>query len=217
MGNTVRFLDWNIREVGLTRQEAGDLVDVLFRFDGSNFTLCGKMRPGENGPRGLHVYNDLGREHLIYLDPGAIESSFRAGIPVGGNRPASSYKMAVAKVLAHELQHANQHRLHAVGHSSFYGSSRSRYRTRACEREAREFADENVDVIARVLGVEPEKGKEARHSVPVDELEQVVENLRGVDDVTTADIVEELRLSGLNNAVNVGRVRAALERPCSVS
>jgi len=209
MANRIVFSEFNERLVGLTKTEVKDLVDVLYRTGDGNFVIHGHMRAGEKPAiRGLCVGDNLFGSVEIYIAPERIVKSYHEGRPVGGNRPALSQKMAVAAVLAHELQHANQYRVHNSTHSSFFGKKRSKYRARASEREARNFADENVEVIARVLGVELPKKKCA--AVQIDNVEMIAKWLADVGDVEVVDIVEELRSIGMNNAANVAKVKELL-------
>lgn len=209
MPNRIVFSEFNDRLVGLTKTEVKDLVDVLFRTGDGSFIIHGYMRVGEKPTiRGLCVSDNFFGQVEIYLAPDRIVKSYHEGRPVGGNRPALSPKMAVAAVLAHELQHANQYKVHSSTHSSFFGKKRSKYRARASEREARNFADENVEVIAQVLGVELPKKKS--EPVQVDTIEMVAQLLADVGDVEVVDIVEELRGIGMNNAANVARVKELL-------
>lgn len=215
MANTVKVCNYNPNLGLLSEQEIRDLVDVLFR-GGRSFYVYGSMheskaKPGPSGRKtlGLHMFHTITDEHEIYLDPIGIIETFEMSRPTGGNRIAPTPEMAMGMVLAHEIQHANQTIVHSTHPTAFYGRKRSRYRTRACEREARMFADDSVPLIAGVLGVEMQK--EQLVEVPPDELELLADCLAEADEITTVDIVEELRQSGLNNAVNVFKVKALLE------
>lgn len=208
MPNRIVFSEFNERLVGLTKTEVKDLVDVLYRTADGNFIIHGVMRPGEKPTiRGLCVSDSFFGSVEIYLAPDRIVKSYHEGRPVGGNRPALSPKLAVAAVLAHELQHANQYRVHSSTHSSFFGKKRSKYRARASEREARNFADEHVGIIAHVLGIELPRKSEP---VQVDTIEMVAHWLADVGEVGIVDIVEELRGIGMNNAANVAKVKELL-------
>jgi len=209
MSNNIKFSDFDEHEVGLTKTEVKDLVDVLYRGTDGIFTIHGEMLKGEKKTvRGLCVMDVFFGVIDIYIAPDRIAKSFAKGISIGGNKPALSYKTAVAAVLAHELQHANQYLVHDVKSSAFFGKTRSKYRARASEREARNFADENASIIAEVIGIHVSK-PEVKDIAP-DELIQVAESLSGTNGITMSDIVEELRLSGLNNAVNFTIVKNIL-------
>lgn len=209
MPNQVFFEHYIPSEVLLTKREVLDLLDVLYRGT-DTFHIFGVMRSDrQRRPTlGLHVTSDFFGGHEIYLAPQKIHDCFYRGLPTGGNRKAPNVRLAVGMVLAHEIQHANQTILHENHPASFYGKRRSRYRTRPCEREARQFADDSISIIAGVLGVE--LAKEPVVAIPSDEVNLVAECLAEADEVSIQDIVEELRQSGLNNAVNVSRVKGML-------
>lgn len=184
------------------------MVDIFYRGDGS-ITISGTMRKGEKKTYlGLCVYSSFFGTTEIYIDSKKIREVQMEGRRTGGNRVSPSPRIAIGMVLAHELQHANQHLIHDSSHSSFFGKDRSRYLTRSSEMEARQFADDNVRIISEILN---EKLKnEIRNNPSVDEIKQVAESLAECDSVSVGDIVEELRLSGLNNAVNVSKVKELL-------
>ena len=212
MGNDVKFYDFDESSVGLTRGQVRDIVDVLARFEGK-FVLHGYMRSDYRGYLGLHVSDMMTTLHEIYLDGAETRKVHAAGRSTGGERVAPDPQLAVAMVLAHELQHANQHHVHVTGgkgSKSFFGKKRSRYRTRACEREARMFADESLDALARILGREPKETVLTKQDDPA-ELVQIARSFLGAEDVGPADIAQELRASGLNNPANVARVRELID------
>jgi len=212
MPNKVRFSEFDEREVGLSKLEVRDLIDVLFRGNDVSITVYGEMTAENKTARGLCTYNEMFNTIDIHLSPARIKKSFNGNAPCGGNRQSISYKMAIAAVLAHELQHANQYQIHSSSHSSFFGKKKSKYRTRACEMEARNFADENTEVIAGVLGVKLPKTP-FKIQMP-DELQLIIETFLEASGsfVEMADITDELRLCGLNNAVNVTKVRSELQK-----
>ena len=205
MPNKVEFFSYNSHLL-LSKTEVGDIVDSLFRGEDS-FYIYGSMRPDRKSrpTLGLHVAGMLNVGHEIYLAPEKIKECFVRGVACGGNRKAPNIKLAMAMVLAHEIQHANQSIVHATHPTSFYGKVRSKYRARPCEREARTFADESLFVLAGILNIEVEKDKQIH--IPEDEVMLVAECLSEADSICVSDIVNELRQSGLNNAVNVGKVK----------
>lgn len=216
MASTVQIHDYNPSRMFVTEQEIKDLVDLLFRGDRS-FHIHGVMhesraKPNPSGRKtlGLHMYNVITEEHDIYLDPTGIIETFEQGRPTGGNIVAPTPEMAVGMVLAHEIQHANQTIVHSSHPTAFYGHKRSRYRTRPAEREARIFADDNIQLIAAVLLVEI-KQEDRLLEIPPDEFELLADCLAESDEITTLDIVEELRQSGLNNAANVFKMKELLQ------
>ena len=203
MANQIHLDNYSARSGQLLSGEVKDLIDVLFRGDGHSIRIHSYMHESrrKRPTLGLHMYNQLFSEHDFYMAPEKIEDCFERGFSPAGNRKAPNLKIAFGMVLAHELQHANQTVVHVSHPDSFYGKKRSKYRMRPCEREAREFADESIPIIAGVLGIELKK--EQLVEIPPDELRLVAECLSEADEVNVQDIVEELRQSGLNNIVNV--------------
>lgn len=210
--NKVEFQSYSQADTGLSKTNVVDLIDSLYRGD-SRFIFYGVMRSDRRSKPtlGLHVYSEMcPNVHEIYIAPDKIRNAFSTNRPTGGNKVAYDARVAVGMVIAHEVQHANQTHLHVGSHKNFYGKERSRYRTRPCEMEARQFADDNIGVISGILGFEIPKT-----FVPTqpnfDELELVAECLAESDIITVPDIVSELKLSGMNNAVNVMNVKRILE------
>lgn len=203
MNNDILFVEFD--RCPISRQEAQDIVDSLFR-SSRRFTLYGRMKKGKEAKtRGLHI-RSIDGVHEIYLNPKLIEECVKGKVACGGNLVSPNVRLAFGMVLAHELQHANQTITHAEGERAFVGG---KYSARACEREAREFADTNVQIIAGILGVNLKK-EQVVQAAPTGELDDVIDSFRGVDDVSVQDIVEELRQSGLNTATNVLKVRKEL-------
>lgn len=211
MPNRVDFYSYNPLETLMSYTEVKDVIDSLFRGE-SNFSIYGSMRHDrKNRPTlGLHVSGVLFSGHEIYLAPHKIKACFERGSTCGGNRKAPNLKIAMGMVLAHEIQHANQSLIHEDHPSSFYGKERSRYRTRPCEREARSAADESIPILAGIFNIE--LFKEKIEEVPQDELYLIAECLAEADEISTKDIVEELRFSGLNNGINVMKIKSLLSQ-----
>lgn len=209
MANNVNLSAYSERTSVLTKPQVKDLVDVLFR-TGSNFSIISNMHESrrKRPTLGLHMYTPILDSHEIYLAPEKIKECFLAGRACGGNKKLPDMRLAFGCIIAHELQHANQSVVHLGHPGTFYGKKRSRYRLRPCEMEARAFADESIPIIAGVLGIEI--SKEPMADVPQDEVDLVADCLAEADEISTADIVEELRNSGINNASNVFKVKALL-------
>lgn len=206
----IKFKTFDDCELYISRQHARDIVDVLSKVQDPDLTIHGKMeREHARRPTlGLHV-NEIDGSHSIYLDPRKIYRATTMGLRAGGNRPVKNGSLAIAAVLAHEIQHMNQSVLHDDTFRKFYGSKRSKYKTRPCEVEARNFADANLHVLAGIIGVKFEKNESV--FVPQSEVDDVIECfLEGEEKVSVQDIVDELRLSGVNNVVNVKKVKDAL-------
>lgn len=194
----------------LTHQEVKDLTEIFFRFD-DNIMFHGQMKPDaakKKTVRGLHSYK--GGSHHIYFDWSLIKKSFKEKTAIGGNVPVADLRVLCGMVLAHEVQHANQHHIHEEKHKSFW-KRKGRYATRPSEREARNFADNNVDVIAGVLGVSLAGRDRSKTIVADQEIIDVAESFVGAEKVAVRDIVDELRLSKMNNPINVEKVRDILE------
>jgi hypothetical protein len=210
----------NFRDFGdwrglLSEEQVRDLIDMFYRWDDSNFVIVGKDR--KKGRRGSHRYFSMGNQHIITLSRPTIERGFREKQRMGGNFPAPTLELAPLMVLTHELQHANQAKIHA-GTEEFF--NKRGYNKRPCEREAREFVDKNLDVLADYLGLELPR----RHLQEVamgnqdQELQDVAELFEECEEVAVADIVEELRQSGINNPKNVEQVsRILFERGIRVT
>lgn len=209
MPNQVNFYSYNPLKTLMSESEVRDVIDSLFRGE-SRFSIYGTMRHDrKNKPTlGLHVSGPLINDHEIYLAPEKIRDCFDRGAACGGNVKAPHIKIAMGMVLAHEIQHANQAMIHKNHPTSFYGKERSRYRTRPCEREARAAADESIKILAAIFNIQLHKDK--FEEIPADEINLIAECLAESEEITVRDIVEELRLSGLNNAVNVSKVKSLL-------
>ncbi len=204
----ISFQDWGPSAI-LTRFEVKDMAEIFFAAD-ANIMFHGKMKEKIKNPkstRGLHSYFD--GSHHIYFNWDLIRESFRAKQPSGGNVAVADLRVLAGMVLAHEVQHANQHHVHELQHKSFW-KRRGRYMTRPSEREARNFADNNIDVIAGVLGVSLVGRDRSRTIIAEPEIISIAESFVGAERVAVSDIVEELRYSRLINAVNVDKVSEIL-------
>lgn len=205
----ISFQEWDYRCL-LTHQEVKDLAEIFFRFD-DNIIFHGKMKEGvkdKKSVRGLHSYT--GGSHHIYFAWDLIKLSHKTKRAIGGNVAVANLRVLCGMVLAHEVQHANQHHVHEEKHKSFW-KRHGRYATRPSEREARNFADNNIDVIAGVLGVSLVGRDRSKTIVADQEIIDVAESFVGAEKVAVRDIVDELRLSKMNNPINVEKVRDILE------
>lgn len=208
----VTFGDFDQKRVGLSKTEVKDIVEALAKPEIDFITLFGEMTRSRD-PRitlGLHVI-DVILGHMIFLSPTGIRMAVADGRRSGGNRHVPDVRLATAMVLAHEIQHVNQEVFHGRDSKVFYGKKRSRHMTRPCEMEARSFADRNIDVLSKIIGVELLKNPCVEIDVGDDEIQDIIDWLKEPGQkVSVSDIVEELRLSNANNAVNVKRVKDAL-------
>lgn len=189
----------------LSQGEVRDLIEMLYRWGDAKFVV--RTDEGEKKFRGQCKSRMDGR-YTITLVRKNIERDFYQKMCVGGNIPAPTLKVAAALVLAHELQHANQHKIHAKNQSFW---SAHRYMNRACEREARQFADEKMGEICAYFGVSaPVRQRAAANGGQTEEARAIAELLGECSEVTMDDIREELRASKILNPANVAVVVRAL-------
>lgn len=217
-GNRVQF-DPSFNRFTLLGQEiVSDFIDLFFEHADPTATWLVRLEDGRVDFNGQHMYNPNTREHTISLSERNIRRHFDSGRrDFGGNLkfPDIDLRMAAALVLAHEIQHANQSKIHR-GNQLFYGylggyNARGKprmkqYKGRACERDAREFVDSHVNEIFAYFDAPPPR----RHRVLVaddsDELVEVADLLCECEEVTMDDVRDELRASGILNPKNVQRV-----------
>jgi len=185
----------------LREQEYRDIFESLYRGNPRTGTISITVTKLPGKMRGLHTFTASG-EHQIKIDVHKIMGDFATGEAIGGNSPAPTLRMAVGLVLAHETQHANQILLHN-GHEKFFNSRR--YRTRGCEAEAREFADNNSGVVAQVLSehVNHEIKSDDQSSDCVEDFFRAVEDAQ---DMSIDEVIEVLRGLGKNNPIDLDRV-----------
>lgn len=212
MAHRVQFEEWAEARRLISEEEVRALVDLLFRGEDASFTLHGCLPPGtsrahRSGLGGRHTL-EMDGVHTIHLVPENVRRRASRGGPIGGNRRIGDPRLAMGLVLAHELQHANQTLIkHGDG---FYGKPFQTYQGRAAEREARQFADDNLDVVAGVLKIElPREGFVADATEA--DLDDLAECFCDLDSVHVRDIADELRADGMNNPENVRKVRERLE------
>lgn len=212
MPHAVTFEEWRDASSLLTEEQVRALIDLLYRGEDDRFVIYGCLPEGIRGPRrdslgGMHQKLLDGR-HCIHLVPKNIRSRASRGGAIGGNRKVSDPKLAIGLVLAHELQHANQTLNHKPG-SSFYGKPFQRYAAHACEREARQYADDNLGLVAGVLGISlPNGGFQTDNAT---ELVDVIDCFLDLDEMPVADLILELKECGINNPENVRRCREKLQ------
>jgi hypothetical protein len=199
MGHSIKFE--NFQNFILSEDEVRDFIEIFYRWGDDRFTIT--TNETERSFRGQHS-RDLGGRHIITLVAHNIKKDFRDKKRTGGNLVAPTLKVAAGMVLAHELQHANQSKIHK-NESSFYGQKK-RYWNRACEREAREFVDNNMPEICAYFQA-PWQGTRApaigNHGDANGEALAVAELLQECSEVTMDDIRDELRASKILNPKNV--------------
>lgn len=219
MAHQVVFQNFGEFRGAISQEKVRELIDLFFRWDDTRFVIVGEItsKDSKKPLRGLHGYNPLLKTHTIKLSYKHIRESFLSGAIVGGNiHKAPTLEAAVGMVLTHELQHANQIEFHqrpelAGIEASFYGGRY--YRRRPCERDARNFVDENFDVLSDFFGVSSERPSDAPtpQKETRDEISTIASVFEELTEVELPDIVEELRLSKMNNAVNVAKIVSILE------
>jgi hypothetical protein len=194
-----KFYSWDPQKVFLTCDEAQDIVQLLFRGD-SHFFLYGVMSADvkdKSRTRGNHQF--LGSCHVIHLNGDAIVRDVKNGDPVGGTIYVPDPRLGAAMVLAHEVQHANQHLDHANEDKAFWGTKKSRYENRAAERDARMFADQNMKILASVLDVPLEKEQDVFMKVGA-ALRPLWDVLTQSDETISAeDLRKEMQILGIGD------------------
>jgi len=160
----VRFIDGRLGFSILTREEIVGLIDMLYGFKDRKGTVWNIKSVGRSASfNGHHMYNPNTREHTVSLCEPNIRLCIKQGRrDFGGDAKIEDIdeRKAMASVLSHEIQHANQTHSHR-GDSSFYGYiggkdrrgrwRMRRYKNRECEIDARRFADERMDDVMAYL------------------------------------------------------------------
>ncbi len=201
----------------LTEDEVRDLIDLFYRWGDARFTV--RTDEKERKFRGQHTSGLDSDFHTIVLVKKNIVRDFGKRSPLGGNVPSPSLRVGAAAVLVHEIQHANQAKLH-FREMGFYGTKlgltptgkarRKQYRGRACERDARAFVDERLDEICAYFA-EPPPTRLVAADMETDRGEAlaVADALLGRSEVALGDVREGLRAA---NALTPGNVRTVLAR-----
>ena len=203
MAHSIRFS--NFEDFLLTQDEAQDLVDMFYRWEDARFFI--HVDNKQLHYRGMHTRTPDGL-HTIMLCKRNIVRDFRKGTTMGGNMKAPALRAAAGMVLVHELQHANQTKLHRA-EEGFYRDHK--YWNRACERDARQFVDEHMNEICAYFGVEAPARRKVSASIPGDEEAQAVIGLLSeCSAVTMDDVRDELRASKILTPENVARVVQSL-------
>jgi hypothetical protein len=208
----------NMRDL-LTEQAVRDFIEMFYRWGPTHFKIVGVRNATEarryldepklkGAVRGVHQFFPLSDRHMIVLVRDSIIDGFKRSRHLGGNVIPPTLQAGAAMVLAHELQHANQHKIHK-GDSGFF--KEHAYFDKATERDARAFADEKLDEICAYFGVPPPRRKPVERPPEESEVDDVIELLRDIPDVTMDDIREELRASKILNPKNVKKVVDILE------
>lgn len=213
MAHRVTFEVYGKFQQHLSQAEVKDLIEVLFKGRDSDFIVRGQMKHGQKkGTRGLYNFMQLENVHSICLDLPTISRSV-GNAPIGGNFPAPTLRLAIAMVLAHEIQHANQV---VDPHSQKQNKiiPFQTYLSRVHEKDARRSVDENIEIIAKVLGEPVPYNVRQTQDVEKDgpDLAAVADDLKGCSELTVADLAEELRSMKANNPKNIEKLKLLLEQ-----
>lgn len=211
MAHSIRFTYTNPQTANniLSQDEVKDLIEMFYRWDDAKFNIVFDKK--HKRWRGTAQWLGIERTHEIVLYVENIKRDFKEQNIVGGSQKPVTEKMAMAMVLAHELQHCNQVPLHRQdNNTSFY--SGHQYWNLASEREARGFVDEKLNEMCAYFGLPPQMRDQVSRieedSSP--ELDDVITLLAECDEVSPEDVNDELRASGILKPNNVAIVRRAL-------
>jgi hypothetical protein len=204
MDHSIHFKDFG--RFILDEHEVQDFIEMFYRWGPAKFTV--QTDEKEKVFRG-QCHTDMGGHHLITVVRKNIERDFHYKQRIGGNFVAPTLKVAAGAVLAHELQHANQSKLHKFTEGFFQSH---RYWNRACERDARQFADEHLAEICAYFGVDaPVRRKGQTIADASQEALSVAGLLSECSQVTMEDIRDELRASKALTPSNVAIVIESLQ------
>lgn len=207
MGHAVTFENPGHFAGVVTTQELEDVVNFFYRWKDTRFRIVGKdERPGL---RGHHIYVHHERTHVITLSMRAIRRGVFQKSRMGGNGPAPNLRVGTVMVLVHELQHANQAGQH-LSSEKFY--THRDYNTRPCEREARTFVDSHMREIMTLVSPELLEVFVPGTAMAADGdgLTDVLDAFEGIEELSLADLKDELRRSGLNTPKNTQEARSLL-------
>lgn len=201
----------------LTQAQVRDMIEMFYRGGDTNFVIVA-ANPSKSSQLANAAYEAFSNTHTITISEKRIRKHCTDGY-AGGDLPAPDIKTAAASILVHELQHANQNLLHK-GNGLFYGNlggtnakgqpRMKHYRGRACEREARAYADEKMNEICAYFGHPPVARRAENRTEDHAELDAVIDLLAEIDNPTMNDIKDELRASGLLRPNNVMIVKKEL-------
>ena len=217
MAHNIKFIDFE--DSILTEEQVIDFIEMYYRFGDATFEIIISNKSGKTC--GNHIYHPWERRHVITLFPRALRYVISRNMSIGGNHKFTDEKIAMAAVLTHELQHANQAAYHKHG-SSFYGhlpgvteggKGRMRqYHNRACERDARAFVDDRTnEIYAYFSATPPMRRFVTAMGKDQDELSAVADVLGECSDVTMDDVKDELRASKMLTPTNVSLVIQKLQ------
>jgi hypothetical protein len=201
----------------LSALQINDLIEMFYRGSDTNFIICSENIAGNTLANAS--YDGFSHTHTIKLCKKNIKKFFSSLGQSGGDLRAPDITTATASVLVHELQHCNQNLVHKdngvfwgnLGGTNSRGQPRKkRYRGRACEREARAYADEKLNEICAYFGLPFVARRSENRTEDHEELDAVIDLLIEIDSPTLDDIKDELRASGLLRPNNVMIVKKEL-------
>jgi hypothetical protein len=216
MAHTIKFVDFHLFDL-LTTTQVKDIIEMFYRGGDVNFIISACNLNGNT--MGNASYEGFSKTHTIALCKKNIVKFFKSQGQAGGDIKAPDIKTAAASVLVHELAHCNQNLLHKdngifwgkLGGYQIDGKPRmKRYRGRACEREARSYADEKMNEICAYFGLPPAARRAEDRAEDHEELDAVIDLLAEIENPTMDDIKTELRASGLLRPNNVMIVKKEL-------
>lgn len=158
----ITFEDFEtVTRLGVSEASVRDIVTMFYDGPpGTRFIIRDEAKTRRKGIRGEHTMS-LGT-HVITLFSGNIVAGFRSesGTVGGGNVRCHDLRSAIVSVLLHEIRHASQRERYVPGTRFWKGA----YRRRACEVDARRFADESLAEAEEMLDIpedrrtRPERG-----------------------------------------------------------
>lgn len=216
MAHNIKFVDFQGFDL-LNTLQIKELIEMFYRGGDTNFIITTNEKEPKN--LGHASYCGFSRTHTVMLCKKNIKKYFALTGQSGGDLKAPDLKVAAASVLLHELQHCNQNLIHK-GNGIFWGQlggyqsdgkpRMKRYRGRACEREARAFADDKLNELCAYFGLPPCARRAENRAEDHEELDAVIDLLMEIDNPTMDDIKDELRASGLLRPNNVMIVKKEL-------
>lgn len=216
MAHNIKFVDFQGFDL-LNTLQVKDIIEMFYRGSDINFVICAHNLDGNT--MGNASYDGFTKTHTIKLCQRNIKKFFEKQGQAGGDLKAPDIRTAAASVLVHELQHCNQNLIHKdngifwgkLGGITKDGKPRmKRYRGRACEREARAYADEKLNELCVYFNLPPVARRAENRVEDHEELDAVIDLLAEIDHPTMDDIKDELRASGLLRPNNVMIVKKEL-------
>jgi hypothetical protein len=215
MALNITFKDFHLFTL-LSKEEIKDMLELFYRGGDRNFVIIAKKSDPKFAGQADHDF--FSNTSVITLVEKNIRAAHAMKHSCGANFPHSNIKVLAATTLAHEVQHINQMILHKrtgkffghLGGTNAKGQWRMQhYGNRACETDARAFADEKLSEICAYFNVEcPKRERVATNNE--NELDDIIDVFSACDSVSMDDIKEELRSSKILSPSNVAFVKTEL-------